>query len=484
MKKITLLSLAITCLMLVNSFSQTRYIDEVFTGVTVTKNVKYGDNFNVYINPPTPQSQPLVMDVYEPTGDTVTDRPLIILAHAGSFLPKCSQNTLPLGDKEDSTMVEMCREFAKRGYVAISMDYRLGWNPIASAQKDRIGTIMTAVYLAMQDMKACVRYVKSNSGTYGIDSTKICVGGSNSGGYAALAYGSLNDTNELWLPKFVDVGGTNKPLVDIHRWGDFEGDNGTTGFFNYNNPGPSSDIAMVLNLGGAIGDSSWINAGEVPIINFHGEADSLTPINCKVVIVAATGQPVVEVCGSRPISDRATRLGNQKFYDDGFTDAYTQSANSKTSNKGFMPFYGPANGYEPWAWYDANSPCIAAGSGTGSAANPLATKAKAIAYIDTIMGYFCPRFIAHTSLVGQKELQDLSSQVSVYPNPSSDVINISTDLNVKTASIYDISGKLVWMSNYERKSTFQIDVSTLERGMYLMTIQTDKGMARKKIAVN
>ena len=77
-------------------------------------------------------------------------------------------------------------------------------------------------------------------------------------------------------------------------------------------------------LGGAIGDSSWIEAGEVPIMNFHGEADSLTPINCKTVIVAATGQPVVEVCGSREIAKIATREGNQKFYDDGFTDAYRQ----------------------------------------------------------------------------------------------------------------------------------------------------------------
>ena len=476
--------MSLVCLFFVSSFGQTRYIDEVFSNVTVTKNVKYGDNFNVYILPPTPTSQPLMMDVYEPTGDSVADRPLIILAHAGSFLPKCTQNTLPLGDKEDSAMVEMCTQFAKRGYVAISMDYRLGWNPVASAQKDRIGTIMTAVYLAMQDMKACVRYMKLNQSTYDIDTNKICVGGSNSGGYVALAYGSLNDTNELWLPKFVDVGGTNKPLVDIHLWGDFEGDNGTTGFYNYNNPGPSSKVSMVLNLGGAIGDTSWQNAGEPPIIGFHGEADSLTPINCKVVIVAATGQPVVEVCGSRPVTDRATRLGNQKLYDENFTDAYTQSAASKSSNKGFMPFYGPANGYEPWAWYDANSPCIAPGSGTGSAANPLATKTKALAYIDTIMGYFCPRFVAYTTYNGDYEYQDLSSFVNIYPNPSNDVVNIATDLKVKAVMLYDVSGKLVWNATYERKSNFQLDVSNLDHGIYFLNIMTDKGMARKKLAVN
>ncbi|HAW53295.1 MAG TPA: hypothetical protein DCX54_13360 [Flavobacteriales bacterium] len=483
MKKTSLLFFSMACFMLTTALAQTRYIDKVFTGVTVSKNVKYGDNFNVYITPPTPVSQPLMMDVYEPTGDTVTNRPLIILAHAGSFLPKCSKNTLPLGDKEDSTMVEMCREFAKRGYVAVSMDYRLGWNPLAGAQEDRIGTIMTAVYLSMQDMKACVRYMKLNQSTYGIDSTKICVGGSNSGGYSALAYGALTDTNELWLLKFLHPS-TGKPLVNIHLWGDFEGDNGTTGYYNYNNPGASSKISMVLNLGGAIGDSSWQEAGEVPIISFHGEADSLTPINCDIVIVAATGQPVVEVCGSRKISEIATRLGNQTFFDNNFTDAYTNSAKSKTSFSGFMPHFGIANGYEPWAWYDQNSPCIAPGSGYGSAANPYATKPKALAYIDTIMGYFCPRFIAHTTYVGVNETENINDKVSVYPNPSSDIIYIESTLKVETAVLYNLNGSAVWNGSPNRTGTFQLNVSNLDHGIYFLSIQTEKGIARKKIAVN
>lgn len=463
--------------------AQMRYVDEVFTNVTVSSSVTYGSNYNVYISPPTPTSQPLVMDVYEPTGDTVVERPVVILAHAGSFLPQCVQNQLPLGTKKDSSIVEICMQLAKRGYVAVSMDYRLGWNPLGNAD-DRAGSIMTAVYLSMLDMKACVRYMKLNASTYGVDTNKVVVGGSNSGGYVALAYGALNDTNELMLLKFLHSS-SGQPYVNQGIWGDFDGDNGTTGYYNFNNPGVSSTAHLVLNMGGAIGDTTWQEAGEVPIISFHGEADSLTPINTKVVIVAATGQPVVEVSGSRHLSRKANNLGNQNFHDQFFTDAYTVSQKSKTSYPGFVPFFGAANGYEPWAWYDSSSACAV---GFGSAANPLANKAKALAYIDTILGYFCPRAVQVLALpgntVGINEVTELEKFVLVYPNPATDRINVKSDFKVLSAALYNVDGKMIWNNANERNNTFSIDVENLDKGFYFLRLETDRGLISKKLVVN
>ena len=483
MKKHVLILSSIALLGSQLSMAQSRYLDEVFTSVTVSSSVQYGSNYNVYISPPTPTSQPLVMDVYEPVGDSITDRPLIILAHAGSFLPQCTQNTLPLGTKKDSCMVEMCTQFAKRGFVAVSMDYRLGWNPLGNAD-DRAGTIMTAVYLAYLVMKAFVRYLILNAATYGIDTSRIVVGGSNSGGYVALAYGALNDTNELNLLKFRhSVSG--QPYVNQGLWGDFEGDNGTTGYYNYNNPGVSSDVQLILNLGGAIGDTTWQTAGELPIISFHGEADSLTPINTKTVVVAATGQAVVEVSGSRHLSRRANNLGNQVFHDQHFTDAYTMSQESKTTYPGFMPFFGAANGYEPWAWSDSSSACAV---GFGSAANPLANKTKALAYIDTIMGYFCPRAVQVLTLpgntVGIDEGAVTESTLSIYPNPASDLITVRSGHNLRSAGIYDVRGSRLWSRSYDVGNLITIDVSGMENGIYILHVETDRGIAKRKVVVN
>src|SRR6185369_3696679 len=104
----------------------------------------------------------------------------------------------------DSSVVEMCKQFALRGYVVASIDYRLGWNPIATEQAIRTGTFVQAVYRGLQDAKTCVRYFRMNAATQGntykIDTSRIVVGGDGSAGFIATAYATLNDTAELQLP--------------------------------------------------------------------------------------------------------------------------------------------------------------------------------------------------------------------------------------------------------------------------------------------
>ena len=59
---------------------------------------------------------------------------------------------------------------------------------------NRTQSILQAVYRGLQDAKTCVRYfrkdVATNENSYGIDDTKIAVGGQGSGGYISLAYAS------------------------------------------------------------------------------------------------------------------------------------------------------------------------------------------------------------------------------------------------------------------------------------------------------
>jgi carboxylesterase type B len=61
----------------------------------------------------------LKLDAYFPTlyVDTLPLRPLILMVHGGGLIG---------GDKINYTRV--CKEFAKRGFVAITINYRLGLN--------------------------------------------------------------------------------------------------------------------------------------------------------------------------------------------------------------------------------------------------------------------------------------------------------------------------------------------------------------------
>jgi len=183
-----------------------RYQDEVFTGIKVTKNVVYGRNYAYGTNQP----QDLYMDIYEPVGDTAQKRPVIVLIHAGSFLPPSiagqAFGKTPIGTKEDSAIVELCRRYARRGYVAISATHRLGWNPQATTQEERAAGIIQAVWRAVQDGRALVRYLRKDAATtnqWRIDPDRIVMGGSSSGAYVGLHVAYLNLPSEFNQPKFI-----------------------------------------------------------------------------------------------------------------------------------------------------------------------------------------------------------------------------------------------------------------------------------------
>ena len=135
-KNLQFLSLIAATLFAGNAMAQ-RYVTNSFTNVTVTPNVVYGQNYSVLTGAPVMSD--LKLDFYEPTGDTETARPLVIVLHTGSFLPK-GLNQSPTGARTDSSIVEMCKEFAKKGYVAAAVGYRMGWNPQGD-QDVRTGTI-------------------------------------------------------------------------------------------------------------------------------------------------------------------------------------------------------------------------------------------------------------------------------------------------------------------------------------------------------
>lgn len=67
--------------------------------------------------------------------------------------------------------------------------------------------------------------------------------------------------------------------------------------------------------------------------------------------------------------------------------------------------------------------------------------------------------------------------ISIYPNPTSDYINIKSASKVLRASIVDLSGK-----NIASKKVInnQVDVSVLPKGNYIITIETENGIQSKK----
>ncbi|MCH2199269.1 MAG: T9SS type A sorting domain-containing protein [Flavobacteriales bacterium] len=389
-----------------------RYLEEIFDEVEVTTDIQYGTNASVLAYAIFGEAIPedLIMDIYEPSGDTETERPLILYFHTGNFLPH-PDNLSPSGLRTDSATVEICNRFARMGYVVASCDYRLGWNPLAETQEERVNTLINAAYRGVQDARTCARYFRmdaeENGNEFGIDTERIAIWGQGTGGYISLAASTLDDYTDILLPKFtLENDGSPIPMVIEQVNGDIFGtsfgvnplDNDTLCYVNH--PGYDSDFGVCVNMGGALGDISWLDDTDGPFISFQSPSDPFAPYEEGIVIVPGVNLPVVEVQGSYLVQQLCATLGNNDaFANTDFGDPFTAAADEDNDGyDGLFPFVRP-EGFEadtaPWEFWDPdNNPNSAAGFAT----NPDMTAEKARTFIDTIQAYAAPRMMCALNL--------------------------------------------------------------------------------------
>lgn len=503
-KKLLLVALALVSILTQALAQTTRYVDRVFPSsqISRTQRIMYADGYSVLTG--SPKLDTLYMDVYQPTGDAVTARPLIIYCHTGSFLPRYI-NQLATGARDDSATVEMCTQFARRGYVVASISYRLGWNPQGSTEEIRKETIINAAYRGVQDLSAAIRYFKKNvysgGNTYGVDTTKICVGGQGTGGYITMAYATIDKQEEIKIDKFYNFT-NNRPMVNDTLWGDRMGFaiNAGSVLSRNNHPGHTSSAQVAFNVGGALGDTSWLEAGEIPIISVHGIYDPFAPYKTGIVKVPGTNFNVVEVSGGYDIMKRENEKGNNNVYKGKVYDVYTQRANILNEGlEGLFPVDGLANGSGPWEWWDSTylrGYLTASGMFTqaqittinrnSSLSNPLMSKSRALLYIDTVGGYLAPRIAVSLGLVTSAGINklDLGSNVTIAPVPAIDQLIIHNNWSnheLQNVQLTDVTGRVVMTSQVNQ--AHHIMPLNVPSGIYYVNMQFNDGMAVRKIVV-
>jgi hypothetical protein len=74
-------------------------------------------------------------------------------------------------------------------------------------------------------------------------------------------------------------------------------------------------------------------------------------------------------------------------------------------------------------------------------------------------------------------------QLQVYPNPSTGSINVNfNNITIQSVDIADLNGRVVNSLKVNSKSV-EMDLSTLQNGVYLMSISTEKGTVQRRIAI-
>jgi hypothetical protein len=438
-----LLTLAVGLLITAAAFAQ-RYVNPVFTDVSVRSNIVYDSNRSVNLlfgqvpNQEPIITTPLLCDIYSPVGDSVCNRPVIILLHTGSYLPAII-NRQPTGNKNDSTIVEMANRFAKLGYVVVAMNYRLGWNAASTIQADATEQLLKATYRAIQDVRNCVRYVRRNAPGLGADTSKIIVGGQGTGGYVALALATVNSRAEIESnDKFLRI--DESPMVNMDTLGDW---NGLGGIPFFNLPKDASipaNVHMVFNYGGAMGDSTWIDNASIPMVGMHCTKDPFAPYRTGNVVVPTTGITVIpSASGAGAYIPHANTFSiNNKINNATYNDPISVRARSINGNiNNLYPFETLAIEGAPWEWWDRNIvqsinfPSAGAGRTADSLAmrtNPDMSAAKAKAYIDTIVGFINPRIVVQFDLDAPTQADSIIPGILVAPanNTSTIVYNDST----------------------------------------------------------
>jgi hypothetical protein len=506
MKKLLLSTSAM--LMAVASFAQVKYVDPIYDAstVTVTKNVQYATHISILpvLSGGSPAPENLTMDVYRSTGNNDAAKPLVIFLHTGNFLPRYGNNG-PTGARDDSATAAFCNKLAQRGYVVASISYRLGWNPVSPDENVRRETIINAAYRGVQDLAAAVRFfkkdVKVGGNTYAIDTTKIAVGGQGTGGYVTLAYATLDRQAEIRSEKFYNLNAKRWMVQDSALLGDRLGFKipGTLGQLCLeNHKGYTSDVQIAFNIGGALGDSSWLEKGSLPIISVHGVQDPFAPYKLGVVSVPGTNPPlnVVDVSGSYDVIQRTTKYGNNASYKGKVYDVYTMQANKINDGlDGLFPIAGAANGSGPYEWWDTAAikalgfPNTATIIANGNASNPLHKifgKSRAIKYVDSIMGYVAPRLAVSmgiVSSVGMKET-NLASNVTVAPNPAKNQIIIHNNWSNRSlisAELVDLNGRSIQKMNLGSvHNTVNLKASA---GIYMLRMQFNDGIGAQKLVI-
>jgi acetyl esterase/lipase len=276
MKK-TLLNLLLFTLALDSIEAQTRYLDPVFDSVEVQSNILYGQapawtGFNVN----------LALDLYQPKGDSLLERPLIVFAHGGSFVS---------GSKSDAYVVEICNLFARKGYVCAAISYRLGVDFLNFTELDL--ELRRASMRAIQDYRATIRFFYASaraSNPYGIDTTRMVSAGYSAGSIAAMHAQMFTDPNTA----------PTEIQADLALLGGLDGGHNS-------NLGLPSRTTAVWDMAGALLDTLMLNRSDLSSIGFHGNADDVVPFG--VGFATYNGSPVVSMHGSAVVHPRVLRKG-------------------------------------------------------------------------------------------------------------------------------------------------------------------------------
>jgi len=398
-----------------NHCIKNRYAQDTFFNINqidTLKNIKYGSS-NIW---PGNGTMDLHLDVYMPATsiDPLKERPLIVLIHGGSFLH---------GDKKD--MEYYGKAYAQRGFVAVSIQYQLGWNcpstnvlSICVQCGTKSADLIKATYRAMQDTRGALKYLVQNSGLYGIDTSAIFLMGESAGSITALHTAFLSQSEADSICK------NCKPVL-----GGIDTVNSTLS--------NQFDIKGVIDNCGAVNKLNPIDNNNIPTIGFHDDLDCLVPYGSGRLLNCLGCTAFNYASGSNSIHNRLKSNGT------------CSQMNTITGSLNHCSY--------PKAAIVGKSSCFMKDLFCFQCTSSATSTIWNIPSCDSGYVLTTPKL--------------LRNQVSIFPNPAHQQFVIKTG-GKTSISICDIHGKLIQRININSNST-TLNCSTWSKGMYYIIAENN-----------
>ena len=455
-----------------------RYFEAIFDEINIETDVIYGNapaiNFP-YFDEGNTSAQDLLMDIFQPVGDTLDFRPVLICAHSGAFVS---------GSKDVDDMQAFCDSMAHRGYVTASIDYRLGMNALSSSSSTR------AVYRGIQDGRAAIRFFKENMGLYGIDTNNIYLLGSSAGGYIAQHNMFMDMEDERPDATY------NSPNLGCL---DCSGN-------SFQHSGKANGI---IALWGALEDTNLIiSTDTLPVFLAHGTADETVPFGYgfafgNELFPPSYGSSLVaaqlESFGNNPETYfvwgeghefYGTNNGNwpdepNQYWDSIFNKTVDFTLNIHKPKAGFwmqqfeniVMFYDSSSNATNWYWdfgdgYYSTEQNPSHEYQTPGEFYPIQFASNDLISWDTTSAYVL-------SWVGIEEIK--KPDFEVFPNPAKDFISIKNLSNqLQTINVINLSGQILMSLQLDVQQSKTVDISGLEPGVYVIADKWN-GTIRKLI---
>ncbi len=70
----------------------------------------------------------------------------------------------------------------------------------------------------------------------------------------------------------------------------------------------------------------------------------------------------------------------------------------------------------------------------------------------------------------------------MYPNPTTNLVNIQSEFTIKSITVYNIAGQVILNESTDH-TTYRVNTSNFDTGIYLFRIETEEGSIAKRVII-